>query len=250
MSAIPSAGPWILAACSAALVASPVSAWTRRYIREPLTDHDGGREDAPEDCSEGRSPEPRPPAHPALRHPGLLAVAPQGALALALCGFCAWWGMRLGAVGAALVAVPVYALLGSAASVDAVARLLPNRLLGATTVWLTVCGIAAVIVEPEHIHAVRRAVLCALAAGGVSLLLAFIRAGLGLGDVKLCALIGLWLGWYGAPMLAASLCLGTILGGLAALALLITRRAGPKDPMAYGPYLVAGALLGWPLAIT
>ena len=249
MSAIPSAGPWILAACSAALVAGPVSAWTRRYIREPLTDHDGGREDAPEDCSEGRSPEPRPPAHPALRHPGLLAVAPQGVLALVLCGFCAWWGARLGVTGAALVAIPVYALLASAASVDAVAHLLPNRLLGATTVWLTVCGIAAVIVEPEHIHAVRRAVLCALAAGGVSLVLALIRSGLGLGDVKLCALIGLWLGWYGALTLAVSLCLGTVLGGLAALTLLITRRAGRKDPMAYGPYLIAGALLGWPLAV-
>ena len=50
-------------------------------------------------------------------------------------------------------------------------------------------------------------------------------------------------------MLAVALCLGSILGGLAALALLITRRIGRKDPMAYGPYLIAGALLSWPLAV-
>lgn len=254
-----SASPWILAVaavCSAALVAGPVSAWTRRYVREPLAgyndDEPEDAEDAPEGRPEARSLEPGPPArpvYPTLRHPGLLAVAPQGVLALALCGFCAWWGARLGVTGAALVAIPVYSLLASAASVDAVAHLLPNRLLGAAAVWLAVCGVVAVIMDPGHFYAARRAVLCALAAGGVSLVLALIRSGLGLGDVKLCALIGLWLGWYGALTLAVSLCLGTVLGGLAALTLLITRRAGRKDPMAYGPYLIAGALLGWPLAV-
>ena len=249
MSSVSSAGPWILVtavACSVVLAAGPVSAWTRRYIRRPLVDDEP---ESDEDVSQARSLEPRPPVYPTLRHPGLLAVAPQGVLALVLCGFCAWWGTRLGVTGAALAAMPVYALLGSAASVDAVAHLLPDRLLGAAAAWLAVCGIVAVILEPEHIHAAGRALLCALAVGGVSLLLAFIRAGLGLGDVKLCALIGLWLGWYGALMLAVALCLGSILGGLAALALLITRRAGRKDPMAYGPYLIAGALLSWPLAV-
>ena len=91
--------------------------------------------------------------------------------------------------------------------------------------------------------------LCALAVGAIGLLLAFIGSGLGLGDVKLGALIGLWLGWHGASILVASLCTGIILGGLAAILLLLPRRAGRKSSIAYGPYLIAGALMGWPLAV-
>jgi len=107
--------PWVLAtvaACSVALMAGPVSAWTRRYVRDPLGHDDRGSGiDRPEDRE--RSEYSTPP------RPGLLAIVPQSLLSLALCGFCAWWGMTADVMGAALVAVPVYALLTSAACVDA-----------------------------------------------------------------------------------------------------------------------------------
>ena len=299
--------PWALAAvaaCSVALVAGPVSAWTRRYVRQPLRDYnddsvdsdtsdDAGREDdqahagddiiiasgsseaEADDVAAGiidagtsrtaavvgtrtrqtrRGQDQRPspsaqPTYPTLRRPALLAVIPQSLLALALCGFCAWWGTTADALGATLVAVPVYAMLGSAASVDAVSHLLPNRLLGTTAIWLVACGAVSILVDPGSIRDALRAVLCALAVGAIGLLLAFIGSGLGLGDVKLGALIGLWLGWHGASILVASLCTGIILGGLAAILLLLTRRAGRKSSIAYGPYLIAGALMGWPLAV-
>ena len=301
--------PWALAAvaaCSVALVAGPVSAWTRRYVRQPLRDYnddsvdsdtsdDAGREDdqahvgddiisaseaEADDVTagtasiigagssraiavgtrtrqtrrgQGQRPSPATqstyPTYPTLRRPALLAVIPQSLLALALCGFCVWWGMTVDALSATLVAVPVYAMLGSAASVDAVSHLLPNRLLGTTAIWLAACGAVAVLVNPGSIRDAFRAVLCALAVGAIGLLLAFIGSGLGLGDVKLGALIGLWLGWHGAPILVASLCTGIILGGLAAILMLLTRRAGRKSSIAYGPYLIAGALMGWPLAV-
>ena len=295
--------PWALAAvaaCSVALVAGPVSAWTRRYVRQPLRDYnddsvdsatsdDDGRAHAGDDIiiasgsseaeaddvaagiidagtsrtaavvgtrtrqtRRGQDQRPSPSAqstYPTLRRPALLAVIPQSLLALALCGFCAWWGTTADALGATLVAVPVYAMLGSAASVDAVSHLLPNRLLGTTAIWLAACGAVAVLVNPGSIRDAFRAVLCALAVGAIGLLLAFIGSGLGLGDVKLGALIGLWLGWHGAPILVACLCTGIILGGLAAILMLLTRRAGRKSSIAYGPYLIAGALMGWPLAV-
>ena len=298
--------PWALAAvaaCSVALVAGPVSAWTRRYVRQPLRDYnddsvdsatsdDDGRAHAGDDIiiasgsseveaddvaagiidagtsrtaavvgtrtrqtRRGQDQRPPPatqstyPTYPKLRRPALLAVIPQSLLALALCGFCVWWGMTVDALGATLVAVPVYAMLGSAASVDAVSHLLPNRLLGTTAIWLAACGAVAVLVNPGSIRDAFRAVLCALAVGAIGLLLAFIGSDLGLGDVKLGALIGLWLGWHGAPILVASLCTGIILGGLAAILMLLTRRAGRKSSIAYGPYLIAGALMGWPLAV-
>ena len=295
--------PWALAAvaaCSVALVAGPVSAWTRRYVRQPLRDYnddsvdsatsdDDGRAHAGDDIiiasgsseaeaddvaagiidagtsrtaavvgtrtrqtRRGQDQRPSPSAqstYPTLRRPALLAVIPQSLLALALCGFCAWWGTTADALGATLVAVPVYAMLGSAASVDAVSHLLPNRLLGTTAIWLVACGAVSILVDPGSIRDALRAVLCALAVGAIGLLLAFIGSGLGLGDVKLGALIGLWLGWHGASILVASLCTGIILGGLAAILLLLTRRASRKSSIAYGPYLIAGALMGWPLAV-
>ena len=295
--------PWALAAvaaCSVAIAAGPVSAWTRRYVRRPLRDYnddsvdsatsdDDGRAHAGDDIiiasgsseaeaddvaagiidagtsrtaavvgtrtrqtRRGQDQRPSPsaqPTYPTLRRPALLAVIPQSLLALALCGFCAWWGTTADALGATLVAVPVYAMLGSAASVDAVSHLLPNRLLGTTAIWLVACGAVSILVDPGSIRDALRAVLCALAVGAIGLLLAFIGSGLGLGDVKLGALIGLWLGWHGASILVASLCTGIILGGLAAILLLLTRRAGRKSSIAYGPYLIAGALMGWPLAV-
>ena len=256
--------PWLLgtvALASVVLIAGPVSAWTRRYVHEPLNDEDktaasedtaDGTTVSAESTTEPLSEASEPPAsheYPTLKHPGLLGTAPQGLLALALCLLCAWWGSRIGTTAATLTAIPVYALLGCAGSVDAVAHLLPNRLLGATTAWLTACGVVAVVLDPDRARTALTAALCALVVGSVSLALAYLRTGLGLGDVKLGAVIGLWLGWLDPWMLAFGLCIGVFLGGIAALFLLITRRASRKDPMAYGPYLIAGALLTWPLAI-
>lgn len=265
--------PWLLGAAalgSVALIAGPVSAWTRRYVREPFNDANTtdagahGATDTPRHPADGMTSDPRDsaqapsqapstpppsPEHPTLKHPGLLNAVPQGLLALPLCLICAWWGNRIGATTATLTAIPVYALLGCAGSVDAVAHLLPNRLLGATAAWLAVCGVVAVVLDPDRAHTALTAALCALAVGGISLALAYFRTGLGLGDVKLGAVIGLWLGWLNPWLLVFGLCAGVFLGGIGALFLLITRRASRKDPMAYGPYLIAGALLAWPLAI-
>ncbi len=62
---------------------------------------------------------------------------------------------------------------------------------------------------------------------------------MGFGDVKLAGLIGLMLGY---PAVVPALALGIVLGGVAALALLIARKAGRKSYIAYAPYLALGAL--------
>jgi prepilin signal peptidase PulO-like enzyme (type II secretory pathway) len=78
-----------------------------------------------------------------------------------------------------------------------------------------------------------------LAAGGFFFLLALLtRGAMGLGDVKLAAATGALVGW---PTVIAALILGIVAGGLAALFLLLTHRAGRKDYFAYGPYLALGA---------
>jgi len=73
------------------------------------------------------------------------------------------------------------------------------------------------------------------------------RRGIGLGDVKLGALIGAvtGLGFDNPDHLQAIYAVtgGVFLGGAAALLLLITRLRSLKDPIPYGPFLCAGAVL-------
>jgi leader peptidase (prepilin peptidase)/N-methyltransferase len=81
------------------------------------------------------------------------------------------------------------------------------------------------------------------AGGGAFLVVAWLgRGAMGMGDVKLAAALGALLGF---PLIVPGLLLGTLAGGLVALALLVTRRAGRKDTMAYGPYLALGAWIVW-----
>ena len=84
-----------------------------------------------------------------------------------------------------------------------------------------------------------------VAAGGTFVVLAalsiFGRGALGGGDVKMMAVVGLWLG----QEVILALTTGFILGGVAAVVLLLLRRAGRKDFFAFGPFLIIGTLLGW-----
>jgi leader peptidase (prepilin peptidase)/N-methyltransferase len=84
------------------------------------------------------------------------------------------------------------------------------------------------------------ALLGGAAGFGSFLLLALIgRGALGMGDVKLAGVIGLMTGF---PGVLYALAVGILLGGLAAVLLLATKRATRKSYMAYAPYLALGAL--------
>ena len=72
------------------------------------------------------------------------------------------------------------------------------------------------------------------------------RGGLGLGDAKYIAVIGAATGMdFGQLRFSAlyALCFGAVIGGVIAMGLLLARLRGRKDPIAYAPYLSAGALL-------
>jgi leader peptidase (prepilin peptidase)/N-methyltransferase len=68
-------------------------------------------------------------------------------------------------------------------------------------------------------------------------------AGMGLGDVKLAGLLGLYLGWLGWSSVVVGTFGGFLLGGVVGAALLLTGRAGRKSQIPFGPYMLAGALL-------
>jgi leader peptidase (prepilin peptidase)/N-methyltransferase len=66
------------------------------------------------------------------------------------------------------------------------------------------------------------------------------QAGMGVGDVKLGALLGAFLGWKLALL---SILLSMLLGGPLAAGLLATGRKGRKDPIPFGPFLALGGLI-------
>jgi leader peptidase (prepilin peptidase) / N-methyltransferase len=92
--------------------------------------------------------------------------------------------------------------------------------------------------------------LARIAAGaGIGFGLYFVLAlisprGMGLGDVKLAGVLGLWLGAFGWPQLVVGIGAAFLLGGIAGIVLLATRRAGRKTGIPFGPWMLAGAWVG------
>lgn len=68
--------------------------------------------------------------------------------------------------------------------------------------------------------------------------------GMGGGDVKLAGVVGLYLGWLGWGTLAVGAFAAFLLGGLFGIVLLITRKAGRRTAIPFGPWMIAGAWLG------
>lgn len=75
---------------------------------------------------------------------------------------------------------------------------------------------------------------------GLLLLLGLLYpGGMGMGDVKLAGVMGLYLGW---PLVLVALLLAFVLGGAVSLALLTLGKVGRKDHIPFGPFLSAGGL--------
>lgn len=78
-------------------------------------------------------------------------------------------------------------------------------------------------------------------AGGLMLLIFVLsRGGMGAGDVKLCFVLGLWLGLKASIV---CLMLSFIFGGVIGVVLLATGIKGRKDPIPFGPFLCLGAYI-------
>ena len=76
--------------------------------------------------------------------------------------------------------------------------------------------------------------IAAIAGGGFFLLMAQLTKGaIGGGDIKLIAVLGIWLGTENLITVAT---MGCIFAGLAALIMIVTKQKDCKSYFAYGPY--------------
>ena len=149
------------------------------------------------------------------------------------------------AVGLELLAYLHLAAISVAlTAIDLDVRRLPDSLvLPAYGVGLLLLGTADVLRDDP----VALATACAGSGGAVLLYLALALAkpgGMGLGDVKLAGVLGLFLGQAGAAQLVVGIAAGFLLGGLFGVVLLLTRRAGRSTAMPFGPWMIAGAWVG------
>ncbi|MFF3940718.1 prepilin peptidase [Streptomyces phaeofaciens] len=186
----------------------------------------------------GEPAEPSAPPTEASYGPGALLLPAVTALVCA--ALAAATGTRP-ELGVWLLLAPAGVLL---AAVDLRVRRLPDPLtLPLPAAALALLAAAALL--PEHAGSWTTALLATLALGGGHLLLHRLNpAGLAFGDVKLALGTGAVLGWYGWPTVMLGTFAGFLYGALYGGALVAVRRAGRRTTIAFGPFMLAGALTG------
>jgi leader peptidase (prepilin peptidase) / N-methyltransferase len=170
-------------------------------------------------------------------------------LSIVLCGFVGWrvglrWDLPahlvVGAMGATVILV------------DARLHKIATRLVyPAAGVVMVLLGVAVVADGSGGFGFgdLGRALVCGFGAFAFIWILGLISpAGMGDGDARLVLSLGTLLGWHSYRIGYFGLLAGFLLGSVFGVMLIIIRRAGRKTQIAFGPYLVAGALFVavWP----
>jgi leader peptidase (prepilin peptidase)/N-methyltransferase len=136
----------------------------------------------------------------------------------------------------AAIGLVFVAMLAVVTLTDLERRIIPNKVLIAGVV---LCLAIAVPTDPAGVP---ERLIAAAAAGGLFFLVALAYpAGMGLGDVKLAATMGLFLGRAVAPAVLAALLMGSLVG------VVLIARYGPrarKMAIPFGPFLALGGVIG------
>jgi leader peptidase (prepilin peptidase)/N-methyltransferase len=122
------------------------------------------------------------------------------------------------------------------AVIDLDHRIIPNRLTGPAAILAVVIG---AVIEPSYLPE-------QLIAGAAALLFFYLPAlvhkkGMGMGDVKLAGVLGLYLGRGVAPAILMALILGVVVG--AGIVAKMGVSDGRRAKVPFGPFLAAGAII-------
>ncbi len=154
-----------------------------------------------------------------------------------------WIGctLRFAKIEEAVFASLMVSTLLALAMIDIDTRRLPNSIVlpGTAVAALWVIVLAALTSDGRLVV---RAALCGAAAFALLFVIALVSGGMGFGDVKLAAFIGILTGRFAWQLTVSAILIAFIGGGLFAVVLLLTRRAGRKSAMPFGPALAFGAV--------
>lgn len=152
--------------------------------------------------------------------------------------------MDLRTVIIVIVHVALFAVGCRLVVIDIRTHRLPDRIVLPTLGILVILVAVDAAVAAES-GATVRALLGMLILGGFYAVLRVLsRQGIGGGDVKLAAVIGLTLAWHGWQALAVGAASAFVVGALYAMGLMVLRRADGATRIAFGPWMILGALLG------
>jgi leader peptidase (prepilin peptidase)/N-methyltransferase len=163
------------------------------------------------------------------------------AVELLTAGLFAGAAARFGSVYVAAVLALFFAAMLAVALIDAEHRIVPNLIVYPCLVAFPV-ALAVGAVAGQHVSLLRAGIGFLAYGGGLLVVAILSPRGMGMGDVKLAALIGLVLGAFGLAYVAVAAALAILAGGLGALGLVVLAGAHRKQAIPFGPYLAAGAV--------
>jgi len=148
----------------------------------------------------------------------------------------------------AQVALIAYLWLAAAglalALIDIDTKRLPDVITKPSWAVIAVVLVVAGLTDSD-LHHLQRAALGALALGAFYTLLWLVYpGGMGFGDVKLAPSLGALLAWVSWGALAVGAFAGFLLGGVFGIGVIMLGRGGRKSKVPFGPFMLAGALLG------
>jgi leader peptidase (prepilin peptidase)/N-methyltransferase len=139
-----------------------------------------------------------------------------------------------------LLVAPFLAVMVAVAAIDAHRRIIPNRIIyPALLVYAPAIVLADLLTE--DVQALDGALGLLAYAGPLFLIALVIPQGMGMGDVKLAALIGLVLGSLGLSYVLVAAAVGVIGGGVGALVAMVALGYGRRQNIPFGPFMAAGA---------
>jgi leader peptidase (prepilin peptidase)/N-methyltransferase len=163
------------------------------------------------------------------------------------------WLLRLGTAGLITVALgtqlspATFAIAGLAfvtptlVYTDLLTHRLPNVFTYGLIAWALVCGVVNIPLSLSLAPSIA-SVTSGLAAAAIFWVLNLVtRGGMGLGDVKLAAGIGLVLGLGHTSLVITAFALAFITGAIASLIGVATRRISLKSALPFGPFMMLGA---------
>ncbi len=124
------------------------------------------------------------------------------------------------------------ALLIAASFIDLEHKIIPNEIIVAGIILGSVLTIKTVGLSGLYGIFLGGGLLLGVAVAS--------RGNMGGGDIKLAAVMGLFLGW---KLLLVALFTGFLTGSFVGLTLLVTGVMGRKDPFPFGPFLALGSLI-------
>ena len=144
-------------------------------------------------------------------------------------------------------ALPAFLVLAAALVLltvtDLQHHLLPNRVVLPALALGAVLLLVSALVDSRWDDLGRAVAGAGLLFVGYLVLAVAAPAGMGMGDVKLAALLGLYLGWLSWDAVLLGAAAGFVVQAVLSLVLLAARRIDLRDELPFGPAMLAGAAL-------